>query len=133
MPLCRSRLLSKTLSMQLKSALLTTAVLVLAGAAFGQTVPQPGPLTQAISVDMYPKMPVGERQAYVAGVLDTDRVLFPQSKAQCAACFNGTTIAQLTDVVDRSLPSLEPVLRTTMPIAVHNALINDCDRRGFKG
>lgn len=118
--------------MKLKSTLAGVAALALAAAASGQTPSQPAPLVQAITTDTYPQLPLNERQAYVAGVLDTDRVLFPQSKAQFAVCFRGTTIAQLTDVVDRSLPALEPLLRTTMPLAVHNALINDCDRRGFK-
>ncbi len=71
--------------MQLKPALPGLADLVRAAAASGQTLPQPSPLVQAISPEMYPKLPVSERQAYVAGVVDTDRVLFPQSKAQFAA------------------------------------------------
>lgn len=42
----------------------------------------------------------------MAGVLDADRVLFP---------------------------TLEPLLRTPIPLAVCNALIKECIRRGFKG
>jgi hypothetical protein len=119
--------------MQLKSALPGVLAVIVATAAFAQTPPQTTPLAQAISPELYPKLPLNERQSYVAGVLDADRVLFPLSKAQFATCLSGTTVAQLTEVVDRSLPTLEPVLRTAMPIAVHNALITDCERRGFKG
>jgi hypothetical protein len=118
--------------MHLQSAVPGVLAFIVATAGFAQPAPQTSPLAQAISPELYPKLPLNERQSYVAGVLDADRVLFPQSKAQFAACLSGTTVAQLTDVVDRSLPTLEPVLRTAMPIAVHNALIADCERRGFK-
>ncbi|AJZ56218.1 hypothetical protein [Paraburkholderia fungorum] len=119
--------------MQLMSAVPGLAALIFVAASFAQTPPELSPRVQAISPDLYPKLPVNERQSYVAGVLDTDRLLFRQSQAQFVACLNGETIAQVTDVVDRSLPTLEPVLRTAMPVAVLNALIADCERRGFKG
>ncbi|WP_454875210.1 hypothetical protein [Paraburkholderia xenovorans] len=101
--------------------------------AFAQAPALSGvPLLQAVSPDNYAKLTVDERQFYVAGALDADRVLFDQTKPLFAACLQGMTIAQATQVVDRGLTTLEPLLRSSMPIAVHNALLTDCDRRGFK-
>ncbi|WP_250523505.1 MULTISPECIES: hypothetical protein [unclassified Caballeronia] len=113
----------------LASALVTS---VLATGAFAQTGPAPVPLLQAVSPDLYPKLPIDQRQFYVAGALDYDRVFFEQTEPLFAACLKDMTIARVTEIVDRGVITLEPLLRSSMPIAVHNALLMDCDRRGFK-
>ncbi|HEX7911968.1 MAG TPA: hypothetical protein VF534_28285 [Paraburkholderia sp.] len=120
--------------MQIKCVMSAAALAtVLATAAFAQAPAVPAvPLLQAVSPDGYPKLSVDQRQFYVAGALDTDRVLFEQTKPLFAACLQGMTIARATEIVDRGLATLEPMLRSSMPIAVHNALLMDCDRRGFK-
>ncbi|KDR28534.1 MULTISPECIES: hypothetical protein [Caballeronia] len=113
----------------------TAAALVacLTTGAFAQAPALPAvPLLQAVSPDGYTKLSIDQRQFYVAGALDTDRVLFEQTKPLFAACLQGITIARATEIVDRGLTTLEPMLRSSMPIAVHNALLMDCDRRGFK-
>ncbi|NPT44863.1 hypothetical protein GNZ12_26810 [Paraburkholderia sp. 1N] len=115
--------------MQMKKVLLALTACVTVSAAFAQT---PGGIRQAVSPDHYQAMPPSERQTYVAGVLDADRVFFQQTQPVFAACLNGVTLAQATDVVDKSLPTLKPELRSSMPLAVHNALIVACDRSGYK-
>lgn len=111
---------------------MTRALLVLTGCvttsmALAQT---PGQILQAVTPDHYPSMQLEARQMYVAGVLDAERTYLQLSKPVYATCLNGVTIGQATDVVDKRLPTLQPELRITMPIAVHNALITACDYRG---
>lgn len=115
--------------MQMKKALLVLTGCVAASVAFAQT---PGAIRQAVSPDHYQLMPPAERQIYVAGVLDADRVFFQLTQPVFAACLNGVTLAQATDVVDHSLPTLKPELRLSMPLAVHNALIEACNSSGYK-
>jgi len=118
--------------MKLKFIASTLACAFLTPGVFAQTPAAPDPLLQAVSPALYPTLPVDQRQFYVAGALDYDRVFFEQTKPLFAACLKGMTIAQATQVVDRGVTTLEPLLRSSMPIAVHNALLMDCDRRGFK-
>ncbi|MBP0631975.1 hypothetical protein [Cupriavidus sp. AcVe19-1a] len=119
--------------MHQKSAMFGLVALVVAAGAFAQAPVAPAvPLLQAVSPDMYTKLPIEQRQFYVAGVLDSDRVFFQQNKPMFVACLSGITIAQVTDIVDRGMRTLEPMLRSSMPIAVHNAILTDCNRRGFQ-
>jgi hypothetical protein len=115
--------------MQMKQALFALTTSVMVSAAVAQT---PAGIAQTVSPDYYQSMPPAERQIYVAGVLDADRVLFQQTQPVFAACLNRVTLAQATDVVDKGLTSLKPELRASMPLAVHNALIEACDRSGYK-
>src|ERR1700692_2379264 len=115
--------------MQMKKILLAFTACVTVSAAFAQT---PGGIRQAVSPDHYRSMPPAERQTYVAGVLDADRVFFQQTQPVFAACLNGVTLAQATDIVDKGLPNLKPELRLSMPLAVHNTLIEACNRSGYK-
>ena len=119
--------------MHLKSAILGLVALVVAVGVFAQTPLAPAvPLLQAVSPDGYAKLSGEQRQFYVAGILDYDRVFFQQTKPMFAACLSGMTIAQVTDIVDRGVTTLEPMLRSSMPIAVHNVVLTDCNRRGFQ-
>ncbi|WP_432263512.1 hypothetical protein [Cupriavidus sp. TMH.W2] len=68
----------------------------------------------------------------MAGVLDADRVLFDQTKPMFAACLNGATLKQVTDVVDAAIANTKPTQREAMPIRVHNALVVTCERAGHK-
>lgn len=115
--------------MQINRTLFALTAIVMATTAIAQT---PAGIPQTVSPDQYPSMPPAERQIYVAGVLDADRVLFQQTQPVFAACLNRVTLAQATDVVDKGLPTLKPELRASMPLAVHNALIEACDRGGYK-
>ncbi len=115
--------------MRTKKLLLALVACVTVSAALAQTS---GGMRQAVSPDHYQSMQPAERQIYVAGVLDADRVFFQMTQPVFAACLNGVTLAQATDVVDKRLPTLKPELRLSMPLAVHNALIEACDRSGYK-
>jgi hypothetical protein len=92
----------------------------------------PMPAALAVTPETYPKLSVDQRRAYVGGVMDADQTFFEQTKQAFAECLKDTTAAQLTDVVDRTAMGLKPYLRSTMPIAVHNAVLNNCASRGFK-
>lgn len=90
------------------------------------------PLLQTVLPEMYPKLSDEQRQFYVAGILDYDQEFFPQTKSMFAACLKGMTISQVTAIVDHGLATLEPKLRASMPITVHNAIVIDCNHRGFQ-
>src|SRR5476649_2441269 len=100
--------------MQTKKFLLALMTYAAASAAIAQT---PGGMRQAISPDHYQSMQPAERQIYVAGVLDADRVFFQMTQPVFAACLNGVTLAQATYVVDKGLPTMKPELRLSMPLA----------------
>ncbi|MGP8438008.1 hypothetical protein ACT2FY_08440 [Paraburkholderia fungorum] len=106
--------------------------LLLALASF--TAAAQTPVMQAYSFSSYAALPVAQRQAYVAGVLDTDRSMVPfeQAHAKFARCLTGTTIEQLTVLVDARVNHPMPVDNGYVPFAVHNALDADCSRRGFQ-
>ncbi|MGP8431923.1 hypothetical protein ACT2FY_00420 [Paraburkholderia fungorum] len=92
------------------------------------------PVMQAYSFSSYAALPVAQRQAYVAGVLDADRSMVPfeQAHAKFARCLAGTTIEQLTVLVDARVTHPMPMDNGYVPFAVHNALDADCSRRGFQ-
>ncbi|WP_186130641.1 hypothetical protein [Burkholderia gladioli] len=92
------------------------------------------PVMQAYSFSTYAALPVAQRQAYVAGVLDADRSMVPfeQAHAKFARCLADTTIGQLTVLVDARVNHPVPVDNGYVPFAVHNALDADCSRRGFQ-
>ncbi|SAL73456.1 hypothetical protein AWB69_09011 [Caballeronia udeis] len=50
-------------------------------------------------------------------------MFFQLTQPVFAMCLNGVTLAQATNVVDHSLPTLKPELRLSIRLAVHNALI----------
>lgn len=107
-----------------------TGLLALAStSAFALTAP---PFTQAVTPDSYPTLPLVMRQGYVAGVMDVDRSVLDYTKGMFSACLKGVTLAQATEIVDRGIAQLGPVERNTAPTMVHNALLYDCLRRGFK-
>lgn len=102
---------------------------VTAALSAGQT-----PIMQAYSFSSYAALPIAQRQAYVAGVLDADRSMVPfeQAHAKFARCLAGMTIGQLTLLVDARVSHPVPVDSGYVPFAVHNALDVDCSRRGFQ-
>ncbi|WP_342051261.1 MULTISPECIES: hypothetical protein [unclassified Cupriavidus] len=87
-------------------------------------------IRQVFSPEKYQELPRQQRETYVAGVLDADRVLFDQTKPMFAACLNGVTLTQVTDVVD--VATANSKTREAMPILVHNALVLACERAGHK-
>lgn len=109
-------------------------LLALAGASVGSTVAAQTPVMQAYSFSTYAALPVAQREAYVAGVLDADRSMVPfeQAHAKFARCLVGTTIEQLTLLVDARVNHPVPLDNGYVPFAVHNALDADCSRRGFQ-
>ncbi|WP_198294045.1 hypothetical protein [Burkholderia ubonensis] len=111
-----------------------TLLLALASVMAGATAAAQTPVMQAHSFASYAALPVAQREAYVAGVLDADRSMVPfeQAHAKFARCLAGTTIGQLTVLVDARVN--HPVLMDNgyVPLAVHNALDADCTRRGFQ-
>ncbi|MDQ0627259.1 hypothetical protein [Paraburkholderia graminis] len=80
----------------------------------------------------YSALPTSERQLYVAGALDAIRGINPQTREMFNECLPGMTLSAATQLVDQGLATLEPVLRSTVPIALHNALLVECERRGFR-
>jgi len=92
----------------------------------------PSAIRQAISLDQYQQLPRQDREIYLAGVLDADRVLFDQTKPMFAACLAGATLTQVTDIVDTAVASIKPAQRDTMPSLVHNTLVSACERAGHK-
>lgn len=115
--------------MNLKTVLFGLAAFASVSAACAQT-PGNG-LQQTVSPDQYVTMAQAARQMYVAGALDADRIYYTQTKPMFAQCLNGVTLAQATDIVDRSLATLPDYARTAMPIAVHDALLAACNRAGY--
>ncbi|MGY2488280.1 hypothetical protein [Cupriavidus sp. CP313] len=109
--------------------LLGLVALSTTSATFAQV---PTNLRQAITLEQYRLMPQVQREVYVAGVLDADRVFYEQTKPMFAACLNGVTIPQVTAVVDASTKDVSPAKSNAMPVLVHNSLILACDRAGFK-
>jgi len=92
------------------------------------------PVMQTYSFSTYAALPVAQRQAYVAGVLDADRSMVPfeEAHAMFARCLTSTTIGQLTALVDARVNHPVPVDMGYVPLAVHNAIDEDCLRRGVK-
>jgi len=84
-------------------------------------------MPQMVTPAQYPALSHSERQYYVAGIIDTDRLLFQQTKPLFATCLTGSTLEQITEIVDRELGALAPELRSSMPIAAHNALVVACN------
>lgn len=109
-------------------------LLALASVTAGRTAAAQTPVMQAYSFSTYAALPVAQREAYVAGVLDADRSMVPfeEAHAKFARCLAGTTIGQLTALVDARVSRPMPVDNGYVPFAVHNALDADCSRRGFK-
>jgi hypothetical protein len=89
---------------------------------------------QAYSPALYRSLPLEQRQAYVAGALDAARAFtgFPQVNVLLDQCLPGTTIAQLTVLVDARVSHPQPVDQGVMSQVVYNAIAADCNRRGFK-
>lgn len=89
-----------------------------------QTAPA---LPQIVTPAKYPALSHSERQYYVAGIIDTDRLLFQQTKPLFAARLAGSTLEQMTGIVDRELGALSPELRSSMPIAaISNPFVTCC-------
>lgn len=108
-----------------KLALCGLLTLAAGQASFAQV-----PIRQVFSPEKYLELPRQQREIYVAGVLDADRVLFDQTKPMFAACLNGASLTQVTDVVDVATANAKT--REAMPILVHNALVVACERAGHK-
>lgn len=91
-------------------------------------------VVQTYSFATYAALPVAQREAYVAGVLDADRSMVPleEAHAKFARCLSGTTIGQLTALVDERVNHPVPMDNGYVPFAVHNAVDTDCSRRGFR-
>ena len=115
--------------MHLKSASAVLLALFVTTAADAQVAQIP---LQTISPDQYRVLPTDQRQLYVAGALDGIRGINPQTREMFNQCLQGMTLSEVTQVVDHGLSTLEPVLRSTVPVAVHNALLAECERRGFQ-
>lgn len=117
-------------SMFLKSAVLSLFTAVIAVNAIAQTSAEP--LRQAVTPDKYSKLSVEQRQFYIAGILDANRVSSQQMPSIPAPCLNDLTLAQAADIVDRKLKTLEPHLRLAMPLAIHNAIVMNCADHGIQ-
>lgn len=119
--------------MKLPFAIVGIASAVVAVMAHAQTpTDRPVVITQFVSPAIYITLPIEQRQFYVAGVLDYDMDFNRQTKTTFEACFKGVTIAQIAETVDQNVSKLEPAYRTSMPMAVHNIMVTDCTRRGFR-
>jgi hypothetical protein len=109
-------------------------LLALTSVTTGTTASAQTPVIQAYNFSSYAALPVAQREAYVAGVLDADRSMVPfeQAHAKFARCLAGATIGQLTALVDARVNHPVPMDNGYVPFAVHNALDVDCARRGFQ-
>ncbi|MCW3587387.1 hypothetical protein [Burkholderia cenocepacia] len=121
---------AKTISRGLPALLLVAAANTLSNSAIAAQ----GSILQAYSPAQYLAIPIEQRQAYVAGVIDAARVVssIPRVNELYGTCLAGMTIGQATAIVDARAKQPEPVDHDFMPVIVHNALMTDCNRRGFK-
>lgn len=110
------------------------ALTLTAGAVCTASAVPRGQLAQTFSPAQYQALPVEQRQTYVAGALDTVRFFAPTPEFTNLynACLSGTTVAQVTAVVDARASHPEPIDQDLMPLIVNNAVATDCNRRGFK-
>ncbi|WP_195759756.1 hypothetical protein [Burkholderia pseudomallei] len=119
--------------MRLKSALAVIlpalSLVTVVSSAYAQLVKLP---PQTLYPEQYRALSTAERQLYVAGALDAIRGVNPQTREMFNQCLPGITLAEVTQLVDRGLSTLEPVARSTVPVAVHNSLLAECERRGFR-
>lgn len=119
--------------MRLKSALAVIlpalSLVTVVSSAYAQLVKLP---PQTLYPERYRALSTAERQLYVAGALDAIRGVNPQTREMFNQCLPGMTLAEVTQLVDRGLSTLEPVARSTVPVAVHNSLLAECERRGFR-
>lgn len=90
------------------------------GAQTAPTVPQ------FVTPEQFRAMSHGDRRSYVAGAVDADRMLFPQTRPSLA-CLDQYSLDQITDIVDRGFGTLTPELRSNTPMEAHNALVYACN------
>ncbi|WP_431229148.1 hypothetical protein [Burkholderia contaminans] len=112
----------------------TLALILTAGAMCTAVAAPRSQIAQAFSPAQYQALPIEQRQMYVAGALDTVRFFAPTPEFNelYNVCLAGTTIAQVTAVVDVRASHPEPIDQGLMPLIVNNSLAADCNRRGFK-
>jgi hypothetical protein len=91
-----------------------------------------GGVVQIVTPNVYRALPVAERRLYVAGAFDALIGFSLPANAMLKHCLTGTSVTQLTQIVDERLPRLTSVERSSTPVAVHNALLQACLDRGYK-
>ncbi|QMI49887.1 hypothetical protein [Burkholderia sp. MBR-1] len=113
----------------------TFTTLLLAPTVTANTAAAPpidGSVPQFITAGNYSMLPDNDRAWYVAGILDADRIHQRRTAALFDACLKSDSLEQMTAIVDRRIATFPAGARDSMPVAIHNALVAECTRRGYK-